>query len=239
VAAPDLADLGRPASLGEVGGFRPPDDPRTSWAANVTVARAEEGWPLSEGDPMLALLQVVVEELPVVPDPLRDIAALTLFVGPFALPVDEPNGVNWCLRAYATLDELVPLDPPRPARAGDPKLARGELTTYKPFPVRWRDVIDWPSDDSVPLEYQDVWDDAQQDETVTAANRDGLKVGGWPSTVQSDVDWSEGDERLDAVDFILQVDSDEKTGFQVGYGGVLYVGRRRSSGTWHCSWQSM
>jgi hypothetical protein len=238
VAAPDLAHLSRPASLAQVGGFRPPDDPLTSWAAKVTVARADEDWPLSDGDPMLALLQVVVGELPVVPDPLRDIAALTLFVGPFALPVAEPNGANWCLRAYATLDELAPLDTPTPARAGNPKLANHELTRYRPFPVRWHAVTDWPSYDSVPPEYQEAWDQAEGDETATV-NHDGLKVGGWPSTVQSDVEWWESDERLDDVDFVLQVDSDEKTGFQVGYGGILYVGRRRGSGTWHCSWQSM
>jgi Domain of unknown function (DUF1963) len=239
VAVPDLAALARPASLGQVGGFRPSDDPVTSWAANVTVARPDEDWPLNEGDPMLALLQVVVEELPVVPDQLRAFATLTLFVGPFALPVDEPNGANWCLRTYATLDELAPLDPPPPARAGDPKLARGAPTAYRPFPVRWREVADWPSYESVPPDYRDAWDKAQGDETMARRTHEGLKVGGWPSTVQSGVAWSEGDERLDDVDFVLQVDSDEKTGFQVGYGGVLYIGRRRSTGTWHCSWQSM
>lgn len=138
MAAPELADLARPASVGQVGGFRPPSDPVTSWAAKVTVARPKEQWPLSDGSPMLALLQVIVPELPFVPEQLRDVAALTLFVGPFALPVDEPNGVNWCLRAYATLDELAPLDAPTPARAEDPKRAKGEPASYAPFPVRWR-----------------------------------------------------------------------------------------------------
>jgi Domain of unknown function (DUF1963) len=236
---PDLAGLARPASLGQVGGFRPPNDPITSWAGNVTVARPGEDWPLCDGSPMLALLQVVAPELPVVPEHLQDVAALTLFVGPFALPLDEPNGANWCLREYRTLDELAPLNAPRPARAADPKLARGEATTYRPFPVRWLEVTDWPDFDSVPLDCRDAWDEAQQDDAPAMQTHDGLKVGGWPSTVQSEVSWFEGGERLDDVDFVLQVDSSEKTGFQVGHGGVLYIGRRGTAGTWHCSWQSM
>jgi Domain of unknown function (DUF1963) len=239
LAVPDLAGLARPASLGQIGGFRPPDDAVTSSAGNVTVARPDEGWPLSSGNPMLALLQVIVAELPVVPEQLRDVAALTLFIGPFALPVDEPNGANWCLRTYRTLDELASLQPPPPTRADDPKLAKGEPTTYRPFPVRWREVTDWPSFDSVLLDCQEAWDEAQRKEGPATKTHDGLKVGGWPSPVQSDVSWWEGDERLDDADFVLQVDSDEKTGFQVGDRGVLYIGRRRSTGTWHCSWQSM
>lgn len=140
MAVPDPAGLARPASVGQVGGFRPSDDPRTSWAGKVTVARPEEGWPLGDGQPP---------------------------------------------------------------------------------------------------EYREAWRNARGDEATAARAHDGLKVGGWPATVQSAVDWWEADERLDDVDFVLQVGSDEKTGFQIGYGGVLYIGRRRSTGTWHCSWQSM
>jgi Domain of unknown function (DUF1963) len=205
----------------------------------VTLARPDEDWPRTDGDPMLALLQVIVRELPAVPEQLRDVAALTLFVGPFALPVNEPNGVNWCLRTYPTLDELEPQEAPTPARAGDPKLAKGEPTAYRPFPVRWHEVTDWPSDDSLPPDYRDAWNDVHEKGSAAVRTHEGLKVGGWPSTVQSDVQWWEGEERLDDVEFVLQVDSNEKTGFEVGYGGVLYVGRGRGTGTWHCSWQSM
>ena len=232
-----LDALARPASLGEVGGFRPPDDPATSWAARVALAAPGEAWPTSDGAPMLALLQLAVRELPVVPDPLRDAALLTLFVGPFELPIDVPNGTGWCLRTYGTTEGLVPIEEPKPARADDPKAARGEPTTYRPFPVRWREVTDWPTFDCVPADLQDEWEaDGAED---ARPNIGGLKAGGWPTTVQGAPSWSENGEELADVEFVLQVDSDEKTGFSVGYGGVLYVGCRRDAGTWHCTWQSL
>jgi hypothetical protein len=185
---------------------------------------------------MLGLVQIRVDELPVAIDQLRDVALLALFVGPRVLPVDEPNGVHWCLRSYSTLEQLVDLAPPTPARADDPKARKGEHATYRPFPLRWREVADLPTRDSIPPSRRDEWEAATRD-AHDACHR-GLKVGGWPVTVQSDVVWREGRDVLDDVEFVLQVDSEPKIGFTVGYAGVLYVGRRPTAGTWHCSWQS-
>ena len=87
---------------------------------------------------MLALAQFNLHELPGHPSPaLADIALLTLFIGPWQFPVGEPSGVNWTLRAYRSLDGLVPLAEPAPARAGDPKLRKGQDLTLRPFPIRW------------------------------------------------------------------------------------------------------
>jgi hypothetical protein len=223
--------------VGQVGGFRRSGAPSTSWASRVALAAPGEEWPRTEGQPMLALLQLVVPELPVVPDALRDSSLVTLFVGPFELPVDEANGSRWCLRSYPALDELEPLVEPPSAREANPKLAKAEATSYRAFPVRWHEITDWPTLDDVPLDLRDDWEAAGAGEAFP--NTYGLKVGGWPSTVQSELFWSEWGERLDEVDFVLQVASDEKTGFVVGYGGVLYIGRSRGRGSWHCCWQSL
>lgn len=224
---PALRALARPAAVAEIGGLRPPERLDASWASRVTLGLPGEAWPAAGGEPMLALAQIVVAELPVVPEPLAGIALLTLFVGPRELPIDEPNGTGWCLRLYDDLGALVPLAEP-PSDAPRPR----------PFPLRWHAATDWPGREDVPDDLLDAWD-----EHVDAGERysplDGLKAGGWPMTVQGAVDWREDGSWLDDVEFVLQVDSDDKTGFSVGFAGALYVGRSRGAGTWHLAWQSM
>jgi hypothetical protein len=233
-----LEAFARPAAVAQVGGFRPPDDPLGSWVGTVVVARPDEAWPTTEGEPMLALAQIRLDELPFRPPALDDTALLTLFIGPHKLPIDEPNGSKWCLRAYETTDGLQRLEAPAPARAGDPKLRKGQPTTYRPFPVRWQTVTDWPSRDEVPLAELARWEELVGADDTYVPHL-GFKVGGWPYCVQHEVEWREQGAKLTDVDFVVQVDSDPKVGFAVGYGGVCYIGRRRTEGTWHLTWQSM
>jgi hypothetical protein len=236
----------RSAAVAELGGFRPPQDPSASWAGAVRVALPDEGWPLQDGEPMLALLQVNVGDLPAVPPALDGIALATLFVGPRELPVHEPNGTKWAFRTYREAAGVIELDEPPPARAGDPKARKGDPGTYAALPIRWRVVEDYPSRDDWPFdrlaEYDALRDELGED---MPGPHDGIKIGGWPTTVQHEVDWG----RLPAteapgpadIEFVLQVDSDDRLGFGVGFGGVLYIGRSLVGGqeTWHVDWQSM
>lgn len=232
----DVLSFKRRASLAEIGGFRPAQDPLASWAGRVRVALPGEQWPTTGGEPMLALAQLNLTEAPYVPPVLSDIAMLTLFVGPYRLPVDDPNGTHWELRAYRSLEGLVELDEPQPARADDPKARKGGQTTYTALPIRWEQVEDHPSRDDIPPELLDEYDELD-DAGEAPQPHSGLKVGGWPLCVQSEVQWS----GLDGVEFALQIDGDNRFGFEVGDGGVFYIGRRRihEQDTWHADWQSM
>jgi hypothetical protein len=225
-----LDELRRPASLAEIGGFRPPEDPLASWAGRVRVAAAGEGWPETAGEPMLALAQINLREAPFVPAPLEELALVTLFVGPRNLPVAEPNGTNWALRAYRSLDELVPVAEPEPPRAGDPKARKGEKPTYQALPVRWQRIDDHPGREDVPFDRRDEYD-ALGDDVPTAAG--GLKLGGWPTCVQGPVSWHHAQE----AEYAFQVDTMPRIGFEVGFGGALYVAR--SGDDWVIDWQSM
>ena len=53
------------------------------------------------------------------------VAFISLFIMWDDLPIDRPNGEGWLLRAYRTVDGLVPFQEPAD---------RGSI---KPFPVRW------------------------------------------------------------------------------------------------------
>jgi hypothetical protein len=232
----DIARFMRPASVAQIGGFRPSDDPLASWAGRVCLALPGETWPTSAGEPMLAVVQLNLTEAPYVPAVLSDVALITLFVGPREMPVNEPNGTNWELRAYGSLDGLGKLEEPVPAQAADSKAAKGAPTRYMALPIRWKQVDDHPAREDIPAELLDEYDELDDSDGAPSPHS-GLKIGGWPLCVQSEVGWN----RVDGVEFALQVDSENRFGFTVGYGGVFYIGRRRNDGhdSWHADWQSM
>jgi hypothetical protein len=92
-----------------------------------------------------------------------------------------------------------------------------------------------PTYDEVPPELRDAydeWREASEGDTTHL----GLKLGGWPYCVQHEVDWD-----VPGVEFAIQVESEERIGFAIGYGGIAYIGRRRGNGSdeWRLTWQSM
>jgi hypothetical protein len=222
----DLASLERQASVAQVGGFRPPDEPATSWMGTVKLGAEGEDWPAADGEPMHGVLQLLTRDLPSRPAALEGIEMLALFVAE-DLPLETPNGVGWCLRTYDSLDGLRLLDRPTDF---DPAL--------KPFPLLFSEVGDWPGHDNVPFELMERWREHTDADEARYAPHMGLKVGGWPCCVQSEVDWFEDGEAIPDVEFVLQVDSDDKVGFVVADAGVFYIGRRAGTGTWHAAWQS-
>jgi hypothetical protein len=238
----DFSRWARPTCVAQVGGFRPSQDSLASWFGRVRVALPGEGWPTTDGAPMLALAQFNLHELPCRPPPaLADVSLLTLFLGPWQFPVDAPNGVNWALRAYSCLDDLVPLEEPSPARAGDPKLRKGQDMTLRPFPVRWQERLDLPCRDDIPAELLDSWDAWVKDWGAAELPFDGTKIGGWPYCIQSGVQWRTGGRLVEDGQYVLQLGSEHKTGLSWRYEGLGYVARQLGCGAggWHLTWQSL
>ena len=218
----------RLASVAQVGGFRPPTTPRTSWMGQVLLGLPGEEWPTHEGRPLWGVCQIRVDELPAAaPSALDDIELVTIFIDLLDLPYDSPNGEGWELRTYASVDALVPLlEPERHQK-------EGEELDVRPFPVLWRAHVDMPARDEAPEDtYRDFLDGLEEWPTLASY---GLKVGGWPATVQSEVQWTlAGTEE---VEFVIQVDTDEKSRVMIGDAGLAYFGRT-ASGRWLMEWQS-
>jgi hypothetical protein len=238
----DFSRWARPTCVAQVGGFRPSQDPLASWFGRVRVAQPGEGWPTTDGAPMLALAQFNLHELPCRPPPaLADVSLLTLFLGPWQFPVGAPNGVNWALRAYSCLDDLVPLEEPSPARAGDPKLRKGQDMTLRAFPVRWQERLDLPCRDDIPAELLDSWDAWVKDWGAAELPFDGTKIGGWPYCIQSGVQWRTGGRLVEDGQYVLQLGSEHKTGLSWRYEGLGYAARQLgcAAGGWHLTWQSL
>ncbi|WP_225758895.1 DUF1963 domain-containing protein [Leclercia sp. Marseille-Q4284] len=207
----------RPASVAQVGGFRPGADPLTSWFLKG-VCLPGEGLPVWKGQPMFPLLQIRTDELPVIPEQLKGIALLVLFHNREHHPFDQPHGEGWLIREYATLEGL--------------ELLPDLETPYRPFPVRWVSVNDdapgW-EDAWDMIDLSEVNDDTQaSDSFFDDFNRyGGTKVGGYPMEIQHGV----GIE-----DFVFQVGSEEKVNWMWADNGIGYF-HRSAEGIWQFSCQ--
>lgn len=212
----ELRSKVRRASVATVGGFRPPDDPLTSWFCRG-VGAPDEMLPSWNGEPMFPLLQVRVSELPFVPEQLAGIELLVLFFSLREFPFDSPHGEGWLIREYRSLDSLVPL----PA----------VQTPYRPFPVRWSAVGDdapgwedaWECVDLSAVNADDTARDAFFDEFARYPH---TKFGGYPFDIQGGVG-------LD--DFVFQVASEEKVRWVWVDGGLAYFFRSpQGQWSWSC-----
>ena len=213
----ELIVLRRPASVATIGGFRPSDDPLKSWIIRGCQL-PEEPIPLWNGDELFPLLQVRIEELPVVPASLRDAAMLVVYMNRSTIPFNRPHGEGWLIREYASLDRLISL----PARD----------VPYRPFPISWREVDDdmpgWEDADEVMDLTPIRLDEAASDRFTYDFNRyNGTKFGGYPVCIQH----SAGTE-----DFVFQIDSDGKSGWNWAGDGIAHFHRSDSEG-WRFSCQ--
>ena len=182
---------------------------------------------------MIGVCQIVVSELPVVPQAFSGLALFSLFMRAENGYPDPPVGFaddGWEIRTYANLSDVVAVDAPSPS-------------AVKPFPVRWQALVgDLPA-----------WDDA--DRVLSSEQRaevedgfhdlvpgpaDGFKVGGWPTLIQSEISWGLGPQHPAAPEYVLQIDSNEKSGIAWGDNGVMYIGKGTADPTaWAIEWQCM
>lgn len=178
------------------------------------------------GEPMHAICQINLTELPFRPPRLSDLEFITVFIGPDELPVDAPNGTNWCLRGYSDINQLVPL--PNPSTA----------LTVKPFPMRPRILDDdFPCWDDVAF---DTPEEIGEDYQDMFPNTPGFKLGGWPTLIQSEIFWAPENKHPFAPEYVFQIDSLVKANWMWGDSGVGYFGRGTVSGRkdeWAIEWQ--
>ena len=188
----------------------------------VTHQSEVETWPEEDGVALRGLLQLCLEGLPFKPSGLEDVHFLTLFVHPDEWPEADKH---WVLRTYKREDTLTPieldLDSPQACRLLEqPKL-----------------VEDYPSyDDLEETIVDDLWDEF----STKFPTLEGIKLGGWPDLIQSEIFWAPLNKHPAKPRYVFQVDSIPEIGWQWGDGGCAYLGRGTIKGernTWALDWQ--
>jgi hypothetical protein len=209
----ELAKIARPVSIAQVGGFRPPEDPLTSWFGRG-VCLASEPEVSFNGQALFPLLQVRVSELPEVPKALEGIALLVVYMNAAEVPYDKAHGDGWLVREYRTLEGLAPC----PTRA--PK-------GLKSLPIKWvagkPERPDWEqANELLNLEALEESDSARE-RFDKLPHHGATKIGGYPSEIQSLVE--------NAGDYVLQIGSEEKAHWQWGDNGIATFARD-AGGAW-------
>jgi hypothetical protein len=214
----------RKASLLNVGGFRPTGDPVASHFGMEPLCLPDEPWPQSNGTPMLFVCQLNLTAAPVVPDRLKDIQLMTLFVDPSMSSFEEENGANWCLRTYQSVDGLV--KSVRPANA--PRARRG-------LECSWQECTDHPNHDDPEKVLPAGFDDSD----LELENVARTKIGGYVTTVQSEPWWDYRGHPTNPA-YAFQIASEPKAGVVWGDEGILHFARGTEPGSddrWFLDWQ--
>ena len=199
-------------------GRRPTGDPLESNFGMTALAAPGEEWPSPNDEPMLLVCQINLSNAPEVPALLKDIQLITFFVRAEDGIWPEEEGGDWVLRAYKSLDGLMPLM--RPASLA---------TRRRGFEARWQVADDYPSHGDQGCILPKGFDEDELDE-AEVETLPQTKIGGWPEHVQSEPWW---DYRAHAADpnYCLQIASELKAGFQWGDGGVILIARGTTPGT--------
>lgn len=244
--------LAKPITHFQTGGFRPTGDKTESWIGRVFLCRPDEKKPVvdSNGKPLYALAQFYLPDLPFVPESLKHITWLVVFMGE-ELPyikgqygiekIDEDgetyvelhselgqNGDGWLIKEYTTDDELVEYE-------------FESFEFMKPFALKpdFKDE-DFPLWDGggIPMDIED--EICELDDFNDKDNPNKLsyyndivgddhcythKFGGYPSFCQSGVDFGEN------YQFMFQISSDGKANFNVVDSGSLMFARN-DKGDW-------
>lgn len=203
--------------------FRKPAniDPFASMFGAVRLSLADEEWPMCNDVPLWPLCQLNLTQSPFVPDALRDLALITVYVGDHEArsptliinAADPDPSATWVLRAYPTLNALTIPKMPAHGSVMSPRL--GEWDAQTPDYAN-HDMADNIVDTAAVDIYAYDWV-----RTVPQT-----KLGGWPGTVQS-APWWAGENTSDTWDFVLQIDYELQAGWSGWGDGAAFIARSR------------
>ena len=196
-------------------------DPFATMFGAVRLGQKGESWPECHGIPLWPLCQLNLSNAPLVPEALRDLSLLTLYIAPehthaptqIINTADPDPAATWALRSYGTLEGLTIPKAPRHGSMLSPRL--GE----------WGDVTpDYASHDVAGAVVDTVANNVYAyDWSRTLAQ---TKLGGWPATIQSEP-WWDYKKTDDTWDFVMQIENEPKAGWHGWGDGAAYFARSR------------
>lgn len=189
-----------------------------SCTGGVFWGKAGEQWPRSAtGEPLIPWLQIVCTEMKGLYGPFYRKQLVSFFIKENfdeVGAVSKPDASDFVVREYPLGEKLAPLQRP----AG--------LRRHKFHRVVWKKTPDYPAISK----YHGLFDDAVYTALCKAKrlkfqNRNGIKIGGWPTPLQSP-------QRYPGA-YALQIDMTDN--YQYGDSGIGYLSA--SGGTWYLDFE--
>lgn len=173
---------------------------------------------------MWPLCQINITAAPMVPNPLADLALLTIFIAPEASydptrivnTTDPDPTATWALRSYPALQGLTIPQVPNHQSPLSPRL--GEWTAITP---------DYANHDNAGHVVDTQANDVYAYDWAQGVHQ--TKLGGWPGTTRSEPWWA-STKTDDTWDYALQIENEPEAGWH-GWGtnGSAYVARSREN----------
>ncbi len=194
-------------------------DPFATMFGAVRLAHKAEDWPTCHGAPMWPLCQINLSQAPLVPDALRDLSLITLFIAPDnaqaptqIINTDVPDpAATWALRSYDKLEGLTIPKAPAHGSTLSPRL--GEWGAVTP---------DYANHDMAGAVVDTMANDVYAYDWSHSLAQ--TKLGGWPATVQSEP-WWDYKQTDDTWDFVMQIENEPKAGWHGWGDGAAYIAR--------------
>lgn len=183
----------------------------------------------NNGKPLYALAQFYLPALPYVPEALRHIGWLCVFVGaewPHVWDDQDQNGNGWLIREYGREETLVTHEFPG---LGLKALPLEPHFIEADFPLR--DGGGVPLALAQEIARLEAASGLDYDEHIGDSHCYGHKFGGYPSFCQSGICDDNG-EMGNGFRFLLQISSDSNAGLNVVDNGSLMFSRHPQTGAW-------
>lgn len=200
-----LAALGRRALVGDE--IPSADAPDLLCGQGRPLGYAGESWPTKDGNALVCILTIYTPELPEVPDFLRAAEYWAFFIEPRSYEQVAEDG-SLVVRQYRSITSLCLL--PQPAGA------KGI-----PLQLRFREIIDYPSDFALAKAPPAVAHAAES----RFECHSGIKLGGYPHLIQETA-------FLESLDPDYQIQLDCSNYYMYADSGIGYVYAGLSAVIW-------
>ncbi|MEW4923632.1 DUF1963 domain-containing protein [Algibacter sp. 2305UL17-15] len=218
-----IKKISKPSTLFRVGGLRAIDSIQASWFGKILLCKKGEDWPSIDGNLMTPLCQINLSNIPYKPDIIKDINFICVFIDKERI-FNEEGSDSVLIRTYENLDDLIPL------RQLEYK------TSIKPFQLDpYLEENDCPCWDDCPINIPEDFEDKYE---MLFENKSGIKIGGWPTLIQSEIFWTPFNKNAEDISFVFQIDSIEKANWSWGNSGVGYFGKNTQTNDWSFTWQA-
>jgi len=214
--------LAKPAVIFETGGKRPTKELMESWIGRVGWKTSGEELPEDQGgEPMVPVMTLFIKNLPSVPETMKHIELITVFISVTAIEECILEEGDFCVRTYDSLEALESCD--------------WQTDYIKAFPLIPKSIEEdypaWDSDD-IPesirnriLELENAGEIDYFEDIADDDDKCFHKIGGYPSYIQSGITWEN-------YEFIFQIASDEKANFYFGDAGNIYFFYDKDEDRW-------
>lgn len=179
-----------------------------------------EEWPTTSAGPLAAVVEVHLSEVPVIPDPLKDLQLLHVFLE--LEPDDEPtySGGEWAVRVHKQTDNRTPLS--KGLEIDRVRVAWSRIEQDIP---NYPDDLEWiPEDVRAEFEQLPNWSALFVDQFPSGL---ATQIAGWPHWVASGGNIGT---------FCFQLHGDVIP-VDFSFDGSLYFGVDESTGEWRCLWE--